>query len=89
MPATTSLVVGLIEIGHQIGTSSHRFHALVERAPVLPLTRLRKNGQSDCGFEVVTNRFDANLSQLFRQLQQELVVFQGILSRAQSITSEN
>ncbi len=89
MPATTSLVVGLIEIDHQIGTSNHRFHTLVERAPALPLTRLQENGQSDCGFEVVTNRFDANLSQLFRQLQQELVVFQGILSRAQGITSEN
>jgi hypothetical protein len=89
MLATTSLVVGLIEIDHQIGTSNHRFHALVERSPVLPLTRLQENGCSECGFEVITNRFDANLSQLFRQLQQELVVFQGILSRAQSITSDN
>ncbi len=74
------MVVGLIEIDHPRGITQDRFTSLEK-----PLAdRLQKSGPSRCTFEPPTVRFDANLSQLFHQLEQELAIFRGILSRAQA-----
>ncbi|MDP7267952.1 MAG: hypothetical protein QF408_07235 [Pirellulales bacterium] len=81
MPTGISLVVGLIEIDHPLGITQDRFTSLAAK----PLVgRLQESGLSRCTFEPPTVRFDANLSQLFHQLEQELAIFRGILSRAQA-----
>jgi len=80
MPTGISLVVGLIEMDHPTGMAQERF-----TSPEKPLAvRLQKSGPSRCTFEPPTIRFDANLSQLFCQLEQELAIFRGILSRAKT-----
>ena len=80
MPTGISLVVGLIEMDHPTGITQDRFTSLAT-----PLAgRLQESGPSRCTFEPPTIRFDANLSQLFCQLEQELAIFRGILSRAKT-----
>ena len=81
MATGISLVVGLIEMDCPIDVTQDRFTSLAAK----PLEgRSQENGPSRCTFEPPTIRFDANLSQLFRQLEQELAIFRGILSRAQA-----
>ncbi len=75
------MVVGLIEMDRPADSTQDQFTSLTAK----PLAgRLQKIGPSRCNFEPPTIRFDANLSQLFRQLEQELTIFRGILSRTQA-----
>jgi hypothetical protein len=81
----TSRVVGLIEVDHQVSLLPAGFDALI--GPIRPSAdeHSPETLRISRRLEATTIRFEANLPQLFRQLEQELVVFHTVFSRAQNL----